>query len=157
MESETEYTIKNLRDKADFYYENDNLFASPSSGSFILDAMIIVPCSMKTLSSIANGFCDNLISRSASCCLKEDRKLVITLRETPLDLSSINNMKKAKLGGAIILPAMPAFYYHPKNIDDIVNFITGKIADMTQNKIYNAKPLSKSQLDIYKRGGLLRK
>jgi 4-hydroxy-3-polyprenylbenzoate decarboxylase len=126
---ETNYEYENLKNIADYYYENDDLFAGPASGSFYLDGMIISPCSIKSLSSIANGFCNNLISRSATCCLKEGRKLVIVLRETPLDYISINNMRRAKLAGAIILPAMPAFYFSPKNIDDIINYIVGKILD----------------------------
>jgi len=129
IEFETNYKIKDIERLAIKRYNNDDLFAGPSSGSYELDGMVISPCSIKSLSSIANGFCDNLISRSATCCLKEGRKLVIVLRETPLDLASINNMKKAKLGGAILLPAMPAFYHNPKNIDDLVNFIVGKILD----------------------------
>jgi 4-hydroxy-3-polyprenylbenzoate decarboxylase len=131
---ETNYTIKGIEEFAVKRYDNNDLFAAPSSGSFELNGMVISPCSLKTLSSIANGFCDNLISRSAICCLKEGRKLVMVLRETPLDLSSINNMKKAKLGGVIILPAMPAFYYLPKNIDDIIDFIVGKILDQLEIK-----------------------
>ena len=126
IEQKVNYDVNLLADKK---YNNNDLFASPSSGSFKSDGMIISPCSIKTLSSIANGYCNNLISRSALCCLKEGRKLVLVLRETQLDLISIENMKKAKINGAIILPAMPAFYHSPNNIDDLVNYIVGKILD----------------------------
>ena len=91
--------------------------------------MIVIPCSMKTLSAIANGYGDTLTSRAASCCLKEGRKLVLVIRETPLDLPGIRNMLAAKESGAIILPAMPAFYHQPKNIEELVDFIVGKVFD----------------------------
>ena len=129
LEYETNYRIGEIENLAFKNYDNNDLFASPSSGSFRLDGMVISPCSIKSLSSIANGFCDNLISRSAVCCLKEGRKLVIVLRETPLDLASINNMRLLKMGGAMILPAMPAFYHSPKKIGDLIDFIVGKILD----------------------------
>jgi len=129
IEYETEYNLNQLDELIIKKYNNNDLFAPPSSGSFKLDSMIISPCSIKTLSSIANGYCNNLISRSAICCLKEGRKVIIVLRETPLDLITIENMRKAKLNGAIILPAMPAFYHSPKKIDDIVNYVVGKILD----------------------------
>ena len=129
IEHETNYKIKDLKKKASFYYENDDFFAGPASGSFKLDCMIVCPCSMKTLSAIANGYGDTLTSRAAFCCFKENRKLILVIRETPLDLPSIENMKKAKLAGATILPAMPGFYHKPKKIDDLVDFIVGKIPD----------------------------
>lgn len=129
IEYETNYKLSNLKKKTDFYYENNDMFAGPASGSFQLDAMIVCPCSMKTLSAIANGYGDTLTSRAAVCTLKEKRKLVLVIRETPLDFSSIENIRKAKLSGAIILPAMPGFYHKPKKIDDIVDFIVGKILD----------------------------
>ena len=136
---ETDYRLKHFDKFIHKKYNNNDLFAPPSSGSFKSDGMIISPCSIKTLSSIANGYCNNLISRSALCCLKEGRKLVLVLRETPLDLISIENMKKAKINGAIILPAMPAFYHSPNNIDDLVNYIVGKILDQfnIEHNIYN--------------------
>ena len=129
IEHETNYKSKDLKKLADFYYENNDMFAGPASGTFKLDAMIICPCSMKTLSAIANGYGDTLTSRSAVCTLKEERKLILVLRETPLDLAGIKNMEKAKLAGATILPAMPGFYHKPKKIEDIVDFIVGKILD----------------------------
>ena len=129
IEHETDYRLDDLKKKADFYYENSDLFAGPASGSFILDAMVVCPCSMKTLSAIANGYGDTLTSRAASCCLKENRKLILVVRETPLDLPGIKNMEKAKLSGAIILPAMPGFYHKPETIDDLVDFVVGKILD----------------------------
>jgi 4-hydroxy-3-polyprenylbenzoate decarboxylase len=118
-----------LKKQADFFYDNNNLFAGPASGSFKLDAMIICPCSMKTLSAVANGYGDTLTGRSAMCRLKEERKLILVLRETPLSLLDINNMKKAKEAGATILPAMPGFYHKPKKIEELVDFIVGKILD----------------------------
>ena len=126
---ETPYTFNDLRKKADVVYDNDDLCAGPASGSYQLDGMIIIPCSMKTLSAVANGYSGTLTSRAASCCLKEGKKLVLVIRETPLDLPGIRNMLAAKESGAILVPAMPAFYHQPKKIEDLVDFIVGKTLD----------------------------
>ena len=134
IKHETNLSFNDLKKKASFVYENDNLFAGPASGSFKTDGMVICPCSMKTLSAIANGYGDTLTSRAASCCLKENRKLVLVVRETPLDLPGVINMKKAKEAGAIVLPAMPGFYHKPKKIEDLVDFIVGKILDQLNFK-----------------------
>jgi 4-hydroxy-3-polyprenylbenzoate decarboxylase len=129
LEQETRFTYKDLEKKADVVYDNDDLCAGPASGSFQHDGMTVIPCSMKTLSAVANGYGDTLTSRAASCCLKEGKKLVLVIRETPLDLPGIKNMLAAKESGAIILPAMPAFYHQPKKIEELVDFIVGKILD----------------------------
>lgn len=132
LERETNYKLEDLKKKADFFYNNNDLFSGPASGSFKLDAMVICPCSMKTLSAVANGYGNNLTTRAASCQLKEERKLIIIVRETPLDLPGVENMRKAKLAGATLLPAMPGFYHNPKKIDDLVDFIVGKIFDQLE-------------------------
>jgi len=129
IEHETNYNFEDLKKKANFCYDNSDMFAGPASGTFKIDAMVVCPCSMKTLSAIANGYSDTLSSRAGSCCLKEERKLILVVRETPLDLPGIKNMLSAKQAGATILPAMPGFYHKPQKIEDLVNFIVGKILD----------------------------
>ncbi|MGA9170827.1 MAG: UbiX family flavin prenyltransferase [Nitrososphaeraceae archaeon] len=126
---ETDKTIEYVKSLATKCHDNDNMAAAISSGSFKTDGMAIVPCSMKTLSSIASGYDDNLISRSAGVCIKESRRLVIVPRETPLSKIHLGNMIKLVEIGVIILPAMPGFYHRPKSIDDLITHIVGKILD----------------------------
>lgn len=126
---ETETSVEEVVSLSDICYEDDDLFAGPSSGSFPIDAMIIVPCSMKTISAIANGYSNTLISRSAICRLKENKPLIVVPRETPFDLSGLKNLTRIYEARGIILPANPGFYHNPKNISDIVDFIVGKIFD----------------------------
>lgn len=108
---------------------NDNLFASTASGSFLTDGMVIIPCSMNTLGAIANGVGDTLMSRAASVVLKEGRKLVLVPRETPLHLIHLENMTKLVQAGAMILPASPGFYHRPKEIWELVNFVVARVLD----------------------------
>ena len=131
---ETDYKINDIKQMADIAYDNSDLSAAPASGSFQLDAMVIIPCSLKSLSAVANGYADSLISRSATCILKEEKKLIIVNRETPLDLIGIINMLSAKQAGATILPAMPGFYHKPEKIEDMVDFIVGKVLDQLDIK-----------------------
>jgi 4-hydroxy-3-polyprenylbenzoate decarboxylase len=115
---------------ADEFYPNNALHSPISSGSFLSAGMIIAPCSVKTLSSIANSYNDNLITRAADVMLKERRKLVLMFRETPLHAGHIDLMQKATTNGAIIMPPVPAFYNKPQSIEDIVNHSAARCLDL---------------------------
>ena len=129
IKSETDWKIEDIISLADNYYEFDDLTASINSGSFKFDSLAIVPCSMKTLSSIAHGYAANTITRVADVSLKERRKIVIVPRETPLRTAHIKNMLTLSQEGAIILPPMPGFYSDHASVDDQINFVVGKILD----------------------------
>jgi len=116
--------------RADFHYDIRDFTAPVASGSYITEGMIVAPCSAKTLASIAHGFSENLLARCADVVLKERRKLVLLFRETPLNLSHIENMGKVTRMGAVVLPPIPAFYCGPRTVDDIVAHAIGKALDI---------------------------
>ncbi|MBF0328911.1 MAG: UbiX family flavin prenyltransferase [Nitrospirae bacterium] len=126
----TESVVRNhfASDKL-FFHEDSDMTSPPASGSFKTDGMLVVPCSMKTLSGIANGYSNNLIERAADVTIKEGRALLISPRETPFSAIHLENMLKLAKFGVRIVPPVPAFYQKPKVIDDIVDFIIGKILD----------------------------
>ena len=111
------------------YFDEDNMYAPIASGSAKVDGMAVIPCSKKALSSLANGFASNLIERAADVTIKERRKLVIVPRETPLSTIHLRNMLSLAEAGCHIIPAMPAFYHRPRNIEDLVDFIAGRVLD----------------------------
>jgi polyprenyl P-hydroxybenzoate/phenylacrylic acid decarboxylase-like protein len=114
---------------ADVCYDPGDLGAAISSGSFHTIGMVVVPCSMKTLATIAAGTSTDLLTRAADVCLKERRRLVLVARETPLNLIHIRNMETVTLAGATVLPPVPAFYHQPETIDDLLRQTAGKVLD----------------------------
>ncbi|MGB2898712.1 MAG: UbiX family flavin prenyltransferase [Candidatus Acidiferrum sp.] len=118
---------------------NKDVGASIASGSYVVDSMIVIPCSMGTLGAIANGISDDLVARAADVMLKEGRKLVLCVRDTPFNRVHLENMLRAQQAGAVIMPVVPAFYHHPKTIDDLVTQYVCRVLaqiDLPQEKMY---------------------
>jgi 4-hydroxy-3-polyprenylbenzoate decarboxylase len=129
LSMETDFTIDYVRSLATTVSDETNMAASISSGTHKIDGMIVIPCSMKTLSSIANGYDETLVARAAGVTLKESRKLILVIRETPLTAINLENMLKLARLGVVILPPVPGFYTKPKTIDEIINHTVGKCLD----------------------------
>jgi len=127
---ETDWQPEKVRALADVCHDVNDIGAELSSGSFKRDGMVIAPCSMKTLSALANSYADNLISRSADTTLKERKRLVLLVRETPLHLGHLRNMVKLTEMGAVVFPPVPAFYNKPQTIQDLIDHTIGRVLDM---------------------------
>jgi 4-hydroxy-3-polyprenylbenzoate decarboxylase len=127
---ETELTVDAVRALGDQVYNYKDVGAAISSGSFRTEGMLVAPCSVKTLSGIANCFDDELVVRAADVCLKERRRVVLLLRETPLHAGHIELMAQATRNGAIVMPPVPAFYHRPRSVDDIVRQTVGRALDL---------------------------
>ena len=126
---ETPYSLKQVQDLATQSYGVGAQGAAISSGSFVTMGMVVAPCSMRTLAAIAHGLGDNLIHRAADVILKERRKLVLVVRESPFSEIHLENMLKLARMGVVILPPVPAFYNNPQNLDDMINHITMRVID----------------------------
>ena len=126
---ETDYSIQQVRELASVNYDIRDIGAAISSGSYRTLGMIILPCSIKTLSAVANCYSDDLISRAADVCLKERKPLHLCVRETPLHLGHLRLMTQAAEIGAQITPLMPAFYHKPQNLDDLINQSINRLLD----------------------------
>ena len=129
ISEETDMSVADVEKLADIVFDDHDLFASISSGSYVFDAMIIAPCSSSTLAKIASGFADTLITRAAAVAIKEARRLILVIRETPKSAIMLENELKLARCGVTILDANPGFYSHPKTVDDIISFVTGRCLD----------------------------
>lgn len=127
---ETDYTIDAVRSLGDVVYSHRDIGAGIASGSFRTEGMLVAPCSIKTLSGIANCYDEDLVVRAADVCLKERRRVVLLLRETPLHAGHIELMAQATRNGAIVMPPVPGFYHRPRTIDDIVTQTVGRALDL---------------------------
>jgi len=139
---ETDYKLDQVKSLATTISDEKNMAASVSSGTHKIDGMIVIPCSMKTLSGIANGYDETLVARAAGVTIKESRKLVLVTRETPLTAINLENMLKLARLGVVILPPVPGFYTKPKTIDEVVSHTVGKCLDQFD-----------IEHDLYKRWG----
>jgi len=127
---ETDWKIEDVKAMASFCYRINDISARIASGSFKTEGMIIAPCTVKTMSALANSYADNLLTRAGDVTLKERRKFVLLVRETPLHLGHLRSMEKLAEMGAIIMPPVPAFYYRPGTIQDIIDHTIGKALDI---------------------------
>jgi 4-hydroxy-3-polyprenylbenzoate decarboxylase len=130
IKHETDWELEKVRTLADACYDINDIGSRLSSGSFKRDGMVIAPCSMKTLSALANSYADNLIARSADITLKERKRLVLLARETPLHLGHLRNMVKLTEMGAVVFPPVPAFYHKPQTIQDLIDYTIGRVLDI---------------------------
>lgn len=129
IKDETEYTLDQVKELADYVYDNNNVGDALASGTFRTEGMVIIPCSMKSLAGVANGFSDNLLLRAGDVTLKEGRRLVVVPRESPLSTIHLRNMLALAQTGAMIIPPMVTYYNGPMNIEDMNRHIVGKILD----------------------------
>src|SRR5262245_19646435 len=129
IEHETNYSVEQVRALASVVHSSGDMGATLSSGSFLTEGMVVIPCSVRTLGGIAQGVGDHLVHRAADVVLKERRRLVLVVRATPLSEVHLENMLKLARMGVTMLPPMPAFYNHPQSIDDLVNHIVGRVLD----------------------------
>jgi 4-hydroxy-3-polyprenylbenzoate decarboxylase len=139
IEHETNYTVEQVRALATVVHSPGDMGATLSSGSFLTEGMVVIPCSVRTLGGIAQGVGDHLVHRAADVVLKERRKLVLVVRETPLSEVHLENMLKLSRMGVVMLPPMPAFYNHPQSVDDVVNHIVMRVLDQFNISAPNAK------------------
>ncbi len=129
IRAETDYKLEDIKTLADYNYAVNDTGARLASGSFRRDGMIVAPCSVKTMSALANSYNDNLLVRAGDVTLKEGRKLVLLVREMPFHLGHLESMAKLCRMGATIMPPVPAFYHGPKTIEDIISHTVGKVLD----------------------------
>jgi len=127
---ETDRKVEQVKALADYYYDIHDIGAKLASGSFKRNGMVVAPCSMKTLSALANSYADNLLTRSADVTIKEGKRLVLLLRESPLHLGHLRNMGNLAEMGAIVFPAAPAFYHKPQTIQELIDQVLGKVLDI---------------------------
>ena len=130
IKQETNWKIEQVKALADFSYDINDIGARLASGSFKRGGMIVIPCTVKTMSALANSYAENLLTRAGDVTLKERSKLVLVVRETPLHLGHIRDMERLTEMGAIISPPLPAFYHKPKTIEDIIDHTVGKVLDI---------------------------
>jgi 4-hydroxy-3-polyprenylbenzoate decarboxylase len=150
LKEETDVSMETVRALAEVTYSNSDMGAAISSGSFRTRGMIVIPCSVRTLSDVAHGGGDSLIGRAADVTLKERRRLVLVVRETPLHAGHLRNMLAATENGAVIMPPVPAFYARPQNVNDIVDQTAGRALDLFDIdpgivKRWRSEPVGKSE------------
>ena len=130
IKAETDYSSEYVDKLFTKTFRFNDISASIASGSFLFESMVVIPCSMHTLGAIASGVADNLLTRAAEVTMKERRTLILVPLETPLTLIHLENMVRVAQSGAIVMPAMPAFYNRPRTLDDAINHLVGKVLDL---------------------------
>ncbi len=129
VEEETELNPEAVKEMADHHFQNNDMAAPISSSSFLVDGMVVIPASVKTVSEIANAYSGTLIARAADNMLKTQKKLVVCIRETPLSGPCLENLARVARYGGIVMPLSPGYYHRPESIEDLHDFITGKVLD----------------------------